>query len=83
VWGPNRVGSIRGYPYDFLTPGSLKFSRAVLHDQRRLCHTDLKPENILLVRSDFDVRPRQSRSGRVKDHRIPRSSQIKLIDFGR
>ena len=45
---------------------------------------DLKPENILLVSNEYDVHQRlsSSGSGRLKDWKIPKSSRIKLIDFG-
>lgn len=49
-----------------------------------VCGQDLKPENILLVSNDYDVRKRvsSSGSGRLKDWKVPKSSRIKLIDFG-
>ncbi|XP_019707991.1 serine/threonine-protein kinase AFC2 isoform X3 [Elaeis guineensis] len=48
----------------------------VMHDLR-LIHTDLKPENILLVSSEYIKVPDGSYS-----KRLPKSSAIKLIDFG-
>jgi serine/threonine protein kinase len=45
---------------------------------------DLKPENILLVSKEYEIRQRlsSSGSGRLKEWRVPKSGQIKLIDFG-
>ncbi|KAH7372867.1 hypothetical protein KP509_17G025500 [Ceratopteris richardii] len=52
-----------------------------------LIHTDLKPENILLVSSDYkevvDYRVHKHASNQPNPtRRAPRSSRIKLIDFG-
>ncbi|XP_026665323.2 serine/threonine-protein kinase AFC1 isoform X3 [Phoenix dactylifera] len=47
-----------------------------MHDLH-LIHTDLKPENILLVSSEYIKVPDGSYS-----KRLPKSSAIKLIDFG-
>jgi len=44
----------------------------------KLIHTDLKPENVLLVKSDHKIITKDG----VKDHRIPISNEIRLIDFG-
>ncbi|XP_042487442.1 serine/threonine-protein kinase AFC1-like isoform X4 [Macadamia integrifolia] len=57
-----------------------------MHDLR-LIHTDLKPENILLVSSDYVKVPDYKVSSRSpKDgsyfKRLPKSSAIKVIDFG-
>ncbi|XP_077226892.1 LAMMER-type protein kinase AFC2 isoform X3 [Tasmannia lanceolata] len=59
---------------------------AVMHDLH-LIHTDLKPENILLVSSDYVKVPDYKVSSRSpKDgsyfKRLPKSSAIKVIDFG-
>ena len=43
-----------------------------------LIHTDLKPENILLAHSDYSTITYQGHS----DYRVPRSLEIRLIDFG-
>ncbi|KAK4558853.1 hypothetical protein RGQ29_008206 [Quercus rubra] len=51
-------------------------SVAYMHDLR-LIHTDLKPENILLVSSDYKVS-----SDEMLSRCLPKSSAIKLIDFG-
>ncbi|XP_047316853.1 serine/threonine-protein kinase AFC2 isoform X3 [Impatiens glandulifera] len=58
----------------------------VMHDLH-LIHTDLKPENILLVSSEYVKIPDYKGSSRYsKDSsffkRVPRSSAIKVIDFG-
>ena len=59
---------------------------AVMHDLR-LIHTDLKPENILLVSPeyikvpDYKVSSRSPKEGSYYK-RVPKSSSIKVIDFG-
>ncbi|XP_050364344.1 serine/threonine-protein kinase AFC3 isoform X2 [Argentina anserina] len=54
-----------------------------MHDLR-LIHTDLKPENILLVSSDYVKLPGFKRfsSDEMQYRCLPKSSAIKLIDFG-
>lgn len=53
-----------------------------MHDLR-LIHTDLKPENILLVSSDFVKLPVcKTKSDETNFRCLPKSSAIKLIDFG-
>ncbi|GKB03878.1 serine/threonine-protein kinase AFC3 isoform X1, partial [Tanacetum coccineum] len=49
-----------------------------------LIHTDLKPENILLVSSDYLKLPGYKRTSQGEPHFrcLPKSSEIKLIDFG-
>ncbi|XVE53698.1 hypothetical protein DITRI_Ditri03aG0023500 [Diplodiscus trichospermus] len=58
-------------------------SVAYMHD---LCliHTDLKPENILLVSSEYVKFPGCKRTSSDETHFrcLPKSSAIKLIDFG-
>ncbi|XP_008219997.1 PREDICTED: serine/threonine-protein kinase AFC3 isoform X2 [Prunus mume] len=58
-------------------------SVAYMHDLR-LIHTDLKPENILLVSSEYVKLPRTKRFSSDETHYrcLPKSSAIKLIDFG-
>ncbi|KAA8525310.1 hypothetical protein F0562_007165 [Nyssa sinensis] len=58
-------------------------SVAYMHDLR-LIHTDLKPENILLVSSDYVKLPGCKRISSDEMHFrcLPKSSAIKLIDFG-
>nr|XP_019706981.1 serine/threonine-protein kinase AFC3 isoform X5 [Elaeis guineensis] len=53
-----------------------------MHDLR-LIHTDLKPENILLVSSEYVKVPSYKNSQDGTNFRcLPKSSAIKLIDFG-
>ncbi|OEL22416.1 Serine/threonine-protein kinase AFC2 [Dichanthelium oligosanthes] len=58
-----------------------------LMHELRLIHTDLKPENILLVSPecikvpDYKVSPRSPKEGSYYK-RLPKSSAIKVIDFG-
>ncbi|XP_030548763.1 serine/threonine-protein kinase AFC3 isoform X1 [Rhodamnia argentea] len=58
-------------------------SVAYMHDLR-LIHTDLKPENILLVSSESIKIPNHKRtnSGAMQYRCLPKSSAIKVIDFG-
>ncbi|XP_042003468.1 serine/threonine-protein kinase AFC3-like isoform X1 [Salvia splendens] len=57
-------------------------SVAYMHDLR-LIHTDLKPENILLVSSEFVKLPVCKKTSDETNSRcLPKSSAIKLIDFG-
>ncbi|XP_062164574.1 serine/threonine-protein kinase AFC3 isoform X2 [Alnus glutinosa] len=57
-----------------------------MHYMHDLCliHTDLKPENILLVSSEFVKLPGCKRfsSDETQFRCLPKSSAIKLIDFG-
>ncbi|KAF2286928.1 hypothetical protein GH714_035548 [Hevea brasiliensis] len=58
-------------------------SVAYMHDLR-LIHTDLKPENILLVSSEYIKVPGCKKNSSDETHFrcLPKSSAIKLIDFG-
>ncbi|KAF5936176.1 hypothetical protein HYC85_027305 [Camellia sinensis] len=58
-------------------------SVAYMHDLS-LIHTDLKPENILLVSSEYVKLPGCKRISSDETHFrcLPKSSAIKLIDFG-
>ncbi|CAN1785268.1 Serine/threonine-protein kinase AFC3 [Linum perenne] len=54
-----------------------------MHDLQMI-HTDLKPENVLLVSSDHVKLPTSKRgsSDQTRFRWLPKSSAIKLIDFG-
>ncbi|KAL6615477.1 hypothetical protein ACP70R_037747 [Stipagrostis hirtigluma subsp. patula] len=58
-------------------------SVAYMHELH-LIHTDLKPENILLVSSEYIKVPSSKKSSQDEMHFkcLPKSSAIKLIDFG-
>ncbi|XP_026445072.1 serine/threonine-protein kinase AFC3-like isoform X1 [Papaver somniferum] len=58
-------------------------SVAYMHDLHMI-HTDLKPENILLVSSESVKLPSSKRNsrGETQFRCLPKSSSIKLIDFG-
>ncbi|XP_039004784.1 serine/threonine-protein kinase AFC3-like [Hibiscus syriacus] len=58
-------------------------SVAYMHDLR-LIHSDLKPENILLLSSEYVKLPSRKRSSSDETNFrcLPKSSAIKLIDFG-
>ncbi|QHN83246.1 Serine/threonine-protein kinase [Arachis hypogaea] len=58
-------------------------SVAYMHELH-LIHTDLKPENILLISSEYVKLPTRKRitSGEMQFRCLPKSSAIKLIDFG-
>ncbi|KAK4478587.1 hypothetical protein RD792_014073 [Penstemon davidsonii] len=83
-----RKNSYRSFPIDLVREfgRQLLESVAFMHDLR-LIHTDLKPENILLVSSEYIKVPDYkflSRSGKDGSYfkNLPKSSAIKLIDFG-
>ncbi|KAF4370631.1 hypothetical protein G4B88_013387 [Cannabis sativa] len=75
--------------YDFLRKNnyrSFPIDLVLMHDLHMI-HTDLKPENILLISSDYVKVPDYKSSSRSpKDSsyfkRVPKSSAIKVIDFG-
>ncbi|XP_008796986.2 serine/threonine-protein kinase AFC2-like isoform X2 [Phoenix dactylifera] len=73
-----RKNGYRPFPIDLVRElaRQLLESVAFMHDLN-LIHTDLKPENILLVSSEHIKVPDGSCS-----KRLPKSSAIKLIDFG-
>ncbi|RWR86022.1 serine/threonine-protein kinase AFC1 isoform X1 [Cinnamomum micranthum f. kanehirae] len=83
-----RKNSYRSFPIDLVRElgRQLLESVAFMHDLR-LIHTDLKPENILLVSSeyvkvpDYKFVPRSTKGGSYFKN-LPKSSAIKLIDFG-
>ncbi|XP_057971099.1 serine/threonine-protein kinase AFC1 isoform X3 [Malania oleifera] len=83
-----RKNSYRSFPIDLVRElgRQLLESVAFMHDLR-LIHTDLKPENILLVSSEcVKVPDCKFLSRSTKDDsffkNLPKSSAIKLIDFG-
>ncbi|KAK9290351.1 hypothetical protein L1049_008519 [Liquidambar formosana] len=83
-----RKNSYRSFPIDLVRElgGQILESVAFMHDLR-LIHTDLKPENILLVSSEYIKVPDYkflSRSIKEGSYfkNLPKSSAIKLIDFG-
>ncbi|KAJ4977620.1 hypothetical protein NE237_008400 [Protea cynaroides] len=83
-----RKNSYRSFPIDLVREigRQLLESVAFMHDLR-LIHTDLKPENILLVSSEYIKVPdykflsRSTKEGSYYKN-LPKSSAIKLIDFG-
>ncbi|KAL3501109.1 hypothetical protein ACH5RR_035558 [Cinchona calisaya] len=80
--------NFRSFPVDLVREIGRQLLECVafMHDMR-LIHTDLKPENILFVSSeyirvaDYKVAPR-SPGDRSVYKRLPKSSAIKVIDFG-
>ncbi|KAH9323496.1 hypothetical protein KI387_018135, partial [Taxus chinensis] len=81
-----KKNSFRPFPIYFVREigRQLLESIAYMHDLK-LVHTDLKPENILFVSSDFVKVPDYKgtkRSTEDNSMRLPKSSAIKLIDFG-
>ncbi|XP_051151452.1 serine/threonine-protein kinase AFC3-like isoform X1 [Andrographis paniculata] len=84
----SRLSYMSGRLTGFLTRAILDFYHNSLicstdmHDLR-LIHTDLKPENILLVSSDYVKLPSGKKMQDDINYRcLPKSSAIKLIDFG-
>uniref|UniRef100_A0A2P2LFD0 dual-specificity kinase n=2 Tax=Rhizophora mucronata TaxID=61149 RepID=A0A2P2LFD0_RHIMU len=83
-----RKNSYRSFPIDLVRElgRQLLESVAFMHDLH-LIHTDLKPENILLVSSesikvpDYKFLSRSTKDGSYFKN-LPKSSAIKLIDFG-
>ncbi|KAG0485032.1 hypothetical protein HPP92_009111 [Vanilla planifolia] len=73
------------FPVDLVREFGRQLLEAVayMHDLR-LIHTDLKPENILLVSSEYIKVPTRKRNSQdeVQFKCLPKSSAIKLIDFG-
>ncbi|RDX58215.1 Serine/threonine-protein kinase AFC2, partial [Mucuna pruriens] len=73
--------------YDFLRKNSYRsfpIDLVLMHDLRMI-HTDLKPENILLVSPEYVKVPDYKSSSRSPSSyfkRVPKSSAIKVIDFG-
>ncbi|KAF5746537.1 serine/threonine-protein kinase AFC2-like [Tripterygium wilfordii] len=83
-----RKNNYRPFPVDLVRELGRQLLECVafMHDLR-LIHTDLKPENILFVSPeyvkipDYKVTPRSPTEG-VCYKRLPKSSAIKVIDFG-
>ncbi|KAH1255011.1 Serine/threonine-protein kinase AFC2 [Glycine max] len=73
--------------YDFLRKNSYRsfpIDLVLMHDLRMI-HTDLKPENILLVSPEYLKIPDYKSTTRSPSSffkRVPKSSAIKVIDFG-
>ncbi|KAJ9568313.1 hypothetical protein OSB04_004279 [Centaurea solstitialis] len=83
-----RKNNYRSFPIDLVREIGRQLLECIafMHDLR-LIHTDLKPENILLVSGEYLKVPDYKCSSRSpKDgsfsKRIPKSSAIKVIDFG-
>ncbi|XP_073152373.1 serine/threonine-protein kinase AFC2-like isoform X1 [Henckelia pumila] len=82
-----RKNSYRSFPVDLVRKIGRQLLECVafMHDLR-LIHTDLKPENILLISPEYVKVPEYKDSSRSQSgsfyKRIPKSSAIKVIDFG-
>ncbi|CAA7037298.1 unnamed protein product [Microthlaspi erraticum] len=81
-----RKNNYRSFPIDLVREIGWQLLECVafMHDLRMI-HTDLKPENILLVSSDYVKVPEYKGSRLQRDvcyKRVPKSSAIKVIDFG-
>ncbi|CAN4124092.1 unnamed protein product [Withania somnifera] len=83
-----RKNSYRAFPVDLVREIGRQLLECVafMHDMR-LIHTDLKPENILFVSADYIKVPDYkgtpwSHRDRSFHKRLPKSSSIKVIDFG-
>ncbi|XP_010552100.1 PREDICTED: serine/threonine-protein kinase AFC2 isoform X2 [Tarenaya hassleriana] len=81
-----RKNNYRPFPIDLVREIGWQLLECVafMHDLRMI-HTDLKPENILLVSSDYVKIPEYKGSRLSRDacyKRVPKSSAIKVIDFG-
>ncbi|KAF3956017.1 hypothetical protein CMV_018825 [Castanea mollissima] len=86
-----RKNNYRSFPIDLVREiGRQLLECVAFMHELRLIHTDLKPENILLVSSDYvkvpDYKDYKNSSRSPKDgsyfKRVPKSSAIKVIDFG-
>ncbi|XP_068646007.1 serine/threonine-protein kinase AFC2 isoform X1 [Aristolochia californica] len=83
-----RKNSYRSFPIDLVRElGRQLLECVAFMHELRFIHTDLKPENILLVSSEYIKVPDYKYSARSpKDacyyKRLPKSSAIKVIDFG-
>lgn len=80
-----RKNKYRPFPVDLVREFGRQLLESVAYmHELRLIHTDLKPENILLVSSDYLKVPDYKKHPQDETHykRLPKSSAIKLIDFG-
>ncbi|KAL5064556.1 hypothetical protein RYX36_026293 [Vicia faba] len=81
-----RKNNYRSFPIDLVREIGRQLLECIafMHDLRMI-HTDLKPENILLVSPDYVKVPDykiSSRSPNSYFKKVPKSSAIKVIDFG-
>ncbi|KAF7838242.1 serine/threonine-protein kinase AFC2 isoform X1 [Senna tora] len=81
-----RKNNYRSFPIDLVREIGRQLLECVafMHDLRMI-HTDLKPENILLISPEYVKVPdyrSSSRSPSSYFKRVPKSSAIKVIDFG-
>ncbi|XP_027354901.1 serine/threonine-protein kinase AFC2 isoform X1 [Abrus precatorius] len=81
-----RKNNYRSFPIDLVREIGWQLLECVafMHDLRMI-HTDLKPENILLVSPEYLKIPDYKSSSRSPSSffkRVPKSSAIKVIDFG-
>ncbi|KAK9675510.1 hypothetical protein RND81_11G011500 [Saponaria officinalis] len=77
-----RKNNYRSFPVDLVREIGRQLLECVafMHDLR-LVHTDLKPENILFISSEYVKLPDNKGTFR-EGKRLPKSSAIKVIDFG-
>uniref|UniRef100_A0A7N0RAE8 dual-specificity kinase n=1 Tax=Kalanchoe fedtschenkoi TaxID=63787 RepID=A0A7N0RAE8_KALFE len=78
-----RKNSYRSFPIDLVREIGRQLLECIafMHDMR-LIHTDLKPENILLLSPDYVKGSSRSIRDSLYYKRVPKSSAIKVIDFG-
>ncbi|XP_061364889.1 serine/threonine-protein kinase AFC2 isoform X1 [Gastrolobium bilobum] len=81
-----RKNNYRSFPIDLVREIGRQLLECIafMHDLRMI-HTDLKPENILLVSPEYVKVPDYKGSSRSPSSyfkRVPKSSAIKVIDFG-
>ncbi|KAH9548212.1 hypothetical protein CY35_11G077000 [Sphagnum magellanicum] len=84
-----RKNNYRPFPVDLVRDFGRQLLESVAYmHELTLIHTDLKPENILLVSSEYvkvpDYKVGNWQKSQTGKHfkRVPKSSEIKLIDFG-
>ncbi|KAK7265616.1 hypothetical protein RJT34_33238 [Clitoria ternatea] len=81
-----RKNNYRSFPIDLVREIGRQLLECIafMHDLRMI-HTDLKPENVLLVSPEYVKVPDYKSSSRSPSSyfkRVPKSSAIKVIDFG-